>query len=140
VVIAASVIAVGFLYFGQKPVTETVSDVLPAVEEGVPYAVMLAPGDQIGGDVPDSLVQEASPSTKPYFHLMEGILPLAGLSEETALLATWAEEANRAELFGVFLFPREEVPFFLRAGCLSPGVKSSPGFPLKKQAKEINIA
>ncbi|MGC9490225.1 MAG: hypothetical protein ACP5CD_03250 [Thermovirgaceae bacterium] len=109
VVVAASVIAAGFLYFGQKPVTETVSDVLPAVDEGVPYALMMAPGDQIGGDVPDLLAQEVSPSMKPYLHLMEGLLPLAGLSGETALLVTWAEEANRAEIYGVFLFPREEV-------------------------------
>ncbi|MGC9371938.1 MAG: hypothetical protein ACP5DY_01310 [Thermovirgaceae bacterium] len=111
VVIAASVVAVGFLYFGRKSVTETLADVLPGVDEGVPHALVMAPGDQIqiGGDVPDSLAEEASPSTKPYLNLMEGLLPLAGLSQETALLATWAEEANRAEMYGVFLFPREEV-------------------------------
>ncbi len=107
--IVASVVAAGFLYFGQKPVTETVSDVLPAVDEGVPHALMIAPGAQIGGDVPASLAEEASPSTKPYLHLMEGLLPLAALSEETALLATWAEEANRAEMYGAFLLTRKEV-------------------------------
>jgi hypothetical protein len=144
VVIAASVIAVGFLYFGQKPVTETVSDVLPAVDEGVPYALMLAPGDQIGGDVPDSLVQEASPSTKPYLHLMEGLLPLAGLSEETALLATWAEEANRAELFGVFLFPREEVSLLSSGRVPEPWREVIPGVSLEKTGERnkyrLNVA
>jgi hypothetical protein len=110
VIVVATVITGGFLYFGRKPVTETVTEALPLVSEGVPHALLTAQGNQIKNRLPETLAEEASPRAKPYVHLMERmILPLAGLSEETALLATWAEQGNRADLYGAFLFSRENV-------------------------------
>ncbi len=110
VIVAASVIAGGFLFFGRKPVTETVTEALPLVSEGVPHALLTVQGNRIKTRLPETLAEEASPRARPYVHLMEGmILPLAGLSEEAALLATWAEQGNRADLYGVFRFSRENV-------------------------------
>jgi len=110
VIVAASVIAGGFLFFGRKPVTETVTEALPRVSEGTPHALLMAQGNQVKNRLPESLAEKASPRARPYVYLMERmILPLAGLSEETALLATWAEQGNRADLYGAFLFSRENV-------------------------------
>jgi len=108
IILAAAVIAGGYMYFGHRPVTLTVSEVLPAVEEGLPYVLVVAPGDQIGAEIPEEVVRKASLRSKSYYRLMRGLLPLAGLSKETALLAVGARDTGKAELYGAFLFTIKE--------------------------------
>lgn len=108
IILAAAVIAGGYMYFGHRPVTLTVSEVLPAVEEGLPYVLVVVPGDQIGAEIPEEVVRKASLRSKSYYRLMRGLLPLAGLSKETALLAVGARDTGKAELYGAFLFTIKE--------------------------------
>lgn len=108
IIFAAAVIAGGYMYFGHRPVTLTVSEVLPAVGKSLPYVLVIAPGDQIGAEIPEEVIRKAPLRSKPYYRLMRGLLPLAGFSKESALLAAGARDTGKAELYGAFLFTIKE--------------------------------